>query len=767
MLVSCQAYKSVSSKYNILYNGELFLDEGITQLKESYNETFWDIIPVLIENNITNKLPDYPSKNFLKSEEKAIKVIQKMGDDNNIDSEYINQAYLLLGKSRFYDKRYLSSIQALNYILKQNEKSKFWFESLFYRALIFINLEQYESAISYVEKEQKKFKISESEKSIIYQIIAEAYAKKKDFKKVISSLQNSVRFSNNNENIRRTNFIIAQSFSALNDNDSTAFYLENSLRTKASKFEEIYLDAKLKLSLINLDSHDEFFYKKELNRPRNFLSRPKIKYYYAVNQFQKGNVDFASLLFKETLKLNQNDDKLDEKVYEELYKLNLSNKEYLIANNYLDSVINLLDNQSKKYFILNKKREKLSIVSDLEKENNFIDSLFYLSTFTVEDLYEKLYSKKVNQTKIPNELLAENRSKTNSIFYFNNNSAIASGLKQFKNVWGKRERVDNWRLSKVNFIEVEKEQGESKFSNFNIDNDVDQLIKLIPYSKSRKDSLNKIKNSNFYKKGLYFYEYFNDLESSLENFNKIDSELASELEYLQSQYYLYRIYNTKEFKNSKIANQIKINIIQNYSSSSIAKTLSKDELKIQNKVNIENYIESLKDKLESNRIDYAVRSIDSVLSKSITRTNRFDLLLFKAELEAGEKGIDNYINSLNELIEFYPELSQGLKKKTVFLDQLNTKKSMSINDSSFIVFFETDTKFNLNSLMDIEYNIDEYDGNTNLLSFYGFQSILKAKDFAEQLIKKNKILSNNKYFVISTPQYINMLIFKTLDELKK
>ena len=62
---------------------------------------------------------------------------------------------------------------------------------------------------------------------------------------------------------------------------------------------------------------------------------------------------------------------------------------------------------------------------------------------------------------------------------------------------------------------------------------------------------------------------------------------------------------------------------------------------------------------------------------------------------------------------------------------------------------------------------DKYDRTTNLLSFYSFKSKLKAKDFADQLIKKNKILSNNKYFVISTPQYINMLIFKTLDELKK
>ena len=197
------------------------------------------------------------------------------------------------------------------------------------------------------------------------------------------------------------------------------------------------------------------------------------------------------------------------------------------------------------------------------------------------------------------------------------------------------------------------------------------------------------------------------------------------------------------------------------------KTLFKEKLQNQNNVNIGKYLDSLKDKVDVNNIGYAISSIDSVLSKSISRINSFDLLLFKAELEAKEKGIDSYINSLNELIQFYPELSTGLKEKIAFLIQLTTKKSMSINDSSFIVFFEIDTKFNVDPLELNEYNIDKYDSATNLLSFYSFKSISKAKDFADQLIKKNKILSNNKYFVISTPQYINMLIFKTLDKLKK
>ena len=49
---------------------------------------------------------------------------------------------------------------------------------------------------------------------------------------------------------------------------------------------------------------------------------------------------------------------------------------------------------------------------------------------------------------------------------------------------------------------------------------------------------------------------------------------------------------------------------------------------------------------------------------------------------------------------------------------------------------------------------------------YNFKSKNEARYRLEETIKKYKNLSNNKYFVISTPQYINMLIFKTLDIIK-
>ena len=46
---------------------------------------------------------------------------------------------------------------------------------------------------------------------------------------------------------------------------------------------------------------------------------------------------------------------------------------------------------------------------------------------------------------------------------------------------------------------------------------------------------------------------------------------------------------------------------------------------------------------------------------------------------------------------------------------------------------------------------------------YGFLSQEEAKKFADSITQDKKTLSNNKYFVFSTPQYINMLIFKTLE----
>jgi len=764
MISSCDSMKSISSKYNILYNGDLFLNEGLDQLRNSYKDNFWDIIPVIVDNNITNSLPEYPTKNFLKSEEKAIKVIQKMGDSRNSASNYINDAYLLLGKSRFYDKRYISSLQAFNYILKQDVKSNIWLEAFYWRTLIYINLQQYELAKSSLEKELENNKISKRNLSLLYDSMSELHYKKGDYAALIKSLKQAVKHSSSQEQIRRSYFIIAQSFMNLNKNDSASVYFQKSIETKANNFSDIYLDANLKLSLLKKQELDEDYFNRMLRQPRNLMASSKINYYYALNSYEKGNYNDSEIQLKRSLKQMDDDKNLKVKVYNKLFEINFDRKDYLNASNYLDSVLNIIDTNTKDFFVLNKKREKLNSITDLEKQNKLIDSLLYLSTLDSNKLKEVLSPTQNNLVTTKGKRTSNQKSL--GVFYFNNKTAIENGKKEFKRLWGNRNRIENWRLISQNIFVSENNSNRSNDIKSNKLDTNNFDTKSIPYMKYQKDSLNKIKNYNYFKKGLYLYEYFEDLLTSKNNLLKVDPKIVSKNDYLQSRYYLYKIYSSNEFKNDEKSKELKNLILNNYPNSIYAKILNEKVTASNEEFSLEEFFDNIDMLVDKNRIDRAVSKIDSILPKLSSRSELYGLYLKKNELQAKVKGIEQYLKSLNELVEIFPEKSIELKTRIQFLKNILAKKSISIEDDSFVLFFVLNKNEKLKSLDDYEYKVDNYNRDIDFLSIYDLSSLNDAESLSQEIIKKNKTLSNNKYFVISTPQYINVLVFKTLDELK-
>jgi len=764
LITSCDSMKSISSKYNILYNGDLFLNEGLDQLRNSYKDNFWDIIPVIVDNNITNSLPEYPTKNFLKSEEKAIKVIQKMGDSRNSASNYINDAYLLLGKSRFYDKRYISSLQAFNYILKQDVKSNIWLEAFYWRTLIYINLQQYELAKSSLEKELEDNKISKRNLSLLYDSMSELHYKKGDYAALIKSLKKAVKHSSSQEQIRRSYFIIAQSFMNLNKNDSASVYFQKSIDTKANNFTDIYLDANLKLSLLKKQQIDDNYFDRMLRQPRNLMALSKINYYYALNSYEKGNYNDSEMQLKKSLKQIDDDKNLKVKAYNKLFEINLDRKDYLNASNYLDSVLNIIDTNTKDFFVLNKKREKLNSITDLEKQNKLIDSLLYLSTLDSIKLKEFLTVGEDKFEMIKDE--KKSNQKTLGLFYFNNQTAIENGKKQFKRLWGNRNRIENWRLISQNVFISEKNSNRSNETKSNKLDSNNFDTKSIPYMKYQKDSLNKIKNYNYFKIGLYLYEYFNDFSTSENSLLKVDPNMVSENDYLQSRYYLYKIYSSPEFKNDEKSKGLKKLILKNYPNAIYAKILDNDVTADNNDFNVEEFFEEIDILVDKNRIDRAIFTIDSILPKLSSRSDLYNFYLKKNELQAKVNGIEQYLKSLSELAEIFSEKSVELNTRIQFLKTILAKKSISIDDDSFVLFFVLNKNEKIESLIDYEYKVDNYDKDKNFLSIYGLSSLNDAESLSQEIIKKNKTLSNNKYFVISTPQYINVLVFKTLDELK-
>ena len=136
LIVSCSTKKdaflnrnfhALTTKYNVLYNGNVAFNEGIKEINSKYEDDFWELLPIeplkFERDNI--KAPNFSSgfsgpgapKNsastqqqsspFDTAEEKAVKAIQKhsmniYGKERN---RKIDEAYLLLGKSRYYTER--------------------------------------------------------------------------------------------------------------------------------------------------------------------------------------------------------------------------------------------------------------------------------------------------------------------------------------------------------------------------------------------------------------------------------------------------------------------------------------------------------------------------------------------------------------------------------------------------------------------------------------------------------------------------------------
>ena len=113
-------YHATTTKYNVLYNGTVAYERGINQIKKNYVDDFSEIITIepiqqdekaLIITGAAEKNP-----HFQRAEDKAVKAAQKhsiyvAGKEQNTQ---MDESYMLLGKARYHDLRFVPAIEAFN-----------------------------------------------------------------------------------------------------------------------------------------------------------------------------------------------------------------------------------------------------------------------------------------------------------------------------------------------------------------------------------------------------------------------------------------------------------------------------------------------------------------------------------------------------------------------------------------------------------------------------------------------------------------------------
>ena len=118
---------ALSTKDNILYNGGIALDKGVADVKLQNKDNFWEILPVeRMQINEDQLLPgNAKNANFDRAETKATKAIQKhsMNINGSEKNPQMDEAYMMLGKARYYDQRFVPALDAFNYVLNKSPNS--------------------------------------------------------------------------------------------------------------------------------------------------------------------------------------------------------------------------------------------------------------------------------------------------------------------------------------------------------------------------------------------------------------------------------------------------------------------------------------------------------------------------------------------------------------------------------------------------------------------------------------------------------------------
>ena len=782
-----RSYHSVVSSYNVLFNGESSIEEGLLQTQESFVDNFWEFLPIekinLSKEIIT--VDGIGNEKFLKSEEKAAKTIQKHSMlINNVQyNSKIAQAYLLLGRARYLDQRFIPALDAFNQVYKQNIIVDEWYHSVIWKAKCNIRLEQEELAIELLKNLLKKEKLSAKVKADANSVLAMAYLQLQKNDLAIRPLKTASSNEKNKQYKARYLFILGQIYEKKFQNDSAYSTFNKVVNFNRSIPRDLLINAKIKTLIYNPLNKNEREISKIIDNIENKPYLDKIYYGYSNMLFLKDSVSKAEYYLNKAIKENPSDKDLLSRGYEQISKINFNKSNYVLSGKYLDSTLNNLEKNSKKYWELERRRKGLDRVVQLEENINLYDSLLKLSSYEpsklnkvlnqIKDKKKKPKPKKKTGPVRNNKTRTGNSSRPN--FYFYDTKLVELGKKSFETIWGQRTRESYWRnvSSKPTTVSKKKEEIDEKNIILEetepVNND---LLATIPRTNFQKDSINHLKNKSYLRLAEIYLEKYSDYSLTKTKLNQLRRLNPSNEILVEANYILYKV---QKKQNKKNAEEIRLQIIKQFPDSKFAKILADQNILIAEEGETLKQLDSFYTLYDDQKFQQVLVGVEKgmVFIENKEILLEFDLL--KAKTIGKLEGVIKYSEQIKNIIDRYPNSSKVADLKELIRAinlKWKTKPTKKILSNYNIVFFLENLKTPSDSLIkkvkDITLNkfrvsVDVYDLSTKLLVVRDLESKEKANEVLENIKEKLESLRLNNNFVVLSSQYKNILIYKDLD----
>lgn len=808
----------MNTKYNTLYNGDIAFEQGREELNANYQDDYWEILPIerlAVTEDVKLDSEDN-NPNFIIAEEKATKAIQKHSMDIKEEERnpQTDEAFLLLGKARYFDQRYIPALEAFNYVLNKYSESDKLNEANIWREKVNIRLENEELAIKNLKRLMRIEDLKDQEYADARAMLAQAYINLKVTDTAIQHLKVASYYTKKNPEKGRYYYIIGQLYNQLQFKDSAGYAFDRVIELNRKSPRVYMINAHLQkirnTELTNENSEELLEYLTDLEENRE--NRPFLdKIYRQLAEYHLGNGSdsLALAYFNRSLRATQNEPKLNALNYENLAVYNFDDNEYKAAGLYYDSVLTNLPENTKKHRSIKKKLDNLEDVIKYEDIVQYADSVITLYELPkdeqvayfeahIEALKKaKEEAQKKEVERITDGFAAFSESKggkeNKGKFYFYNITSLGYGKNDFTNKWGNRPLEDDWRWSNKSTITIADENGDPIVDA--VDQEVDPTdeerfsldfyMDRIPTNLAIIDSLRTERNFANYQLGLIYKEKFKE---NLLASGKLEMVLKSNPEerlILPSKYNLYKIY---EEEGSALATSMKDDIIKNHSDSRYAEIL----------LNPSAVLAGNTDSPDAQYVKLYKMFQDQEFLKVITATEeniskytgdpivpKFEML--KANAIGRLQGFNDFKEALNYVALTYPNNPEGKKAEQMVAEQLPklepkefSPETGATGTGNWKVVFPFKRHNNQEalklievlekSIKDLSYrNIvskDIYNLEDQFVVVHGFKSREFALGYAELLKINRDYKVNNENFVILSSNYKIIQIHKNLLDYK-
>lgn len=732
-------YHDLTSHYNYYFNGNESYKKGVNRAEVNYPLNYTDLLPVFTFGN--NQVAGSISGDMDRAVKKAsgliarhsitVKPKPKSGIltkkyrtfyNQNEFCSWVPDAYLLIGKANVYSNNLEKAQQTFDYMFTEYPNDPILFEAKLWNARI-------EAAMGHYEQAQEMLRSIESDKKLPQKIkpelnltFADLFIKKKSYEEAIKYLEIALTTRWEKHKRVRLTFLLGQLYEKVGKTDKGVDCFKRVIRMNPPY--ETAFNAQIKLANLfqegqkGKDLRKQLFRMAKDDKNKEYLDL----IYYALSKIDLAEGDKNGAMENLTLSVSKSVSNNFQKGLSSmtLADLYFERPNYVMAQSYYDTAINVIDETYPNYAQIKLKADNLTeLINNLrivshedsvqriakmpEAERNKL-----ISNLIIKVQEEEEVKRKEEEEQRYNATLYQQQQATQNLagqqggkWYFYNPATIGIGASEFQMLWGKRKLEDNWRRKNKGISSIVTGDSESSTDEqvkntqkLSLNNKTREYYLLdLPLTDSAMQASTKKVELSMIKAAEVYQNKMKDYPAAIKLYEEYAERFPNSSDLVSVFFNLYQLAKAEndQVRTAKYRERLIVNFPNSPFAMSITNPDYLKKLKEQ-QVEEENGYQNIYSLVTKNQYDEAQRLLTAAIARypESNHMPKYDLLLAICKGSSGNFGL--YRDALLEVSKKYPRTEEGEQaaEMVLALNKLELKLAQGGDKESTTAVIETE-----------------------------------------------------------------------------